>query len=364
MGRLQANSSLVKTNKISVKKQNLGGGKISLYKKPFAPNALQGLSLWLKADAGTTTEAEYFISSIVVSEAGTPSANGTYSRASGGETSFTNPNGSYIDFVEDDLWSLSGYVNDEVYDEPLYLFTIQGNNIVEVSQDAWGQLPLPTTNTSLTATGNIIVTAWADQSGNGNNAVGSDTLPTLQSNAINGYAAIRFNNINSDVSKFIISNNFNLKNSSVFVVVKQLNLDNPFARMLGFLGSNNDYDSDDGLAFLFNNFANQLQLTSNGNDAIIPNLVANNVFAVVSYKINNSGNISVFYNGASEGTGQNSNMGSQNSGGLLYIGQGSQDVTAAGLDGDIVEVILYNSNLTTLERQQVEAYLNAKYNIY
>ena len=28
MGRLQANSSLVKTNKISVKKQNLGGGKI------------------------------------------------------------------------------------------------------------------------------------------------------------------------------------------------------------------------------------------------------------------------------------------------------------------------------------------------
>jgi len=38
--------------KISIKKQNTGGGKIELYK--FLPNLLQGLSLWLKADAGVT----------------------------------------------------------------------------------------------------------------------------------------------------------------------------------------------------------------------------------------------------------------------------------------------------------------------
>jgi len=207
------------------------------------------------------------------------------------------------------------------------------------------------------------VTAWADQSGNGNNAVGSDTLPTLQSNAINGYPAIRINNF-GNTSKFTVSNNFNLKNSSVFIVVKQLNLDNSFARMLAFLGSNNDYDSDDGLAFLFNNFAPQLQLTSNANDAIIANLVAQNVFASVAYKIDGSGNMSVFYNGGSEGTGQNVSMSSQNSGGAIYIGQGSQNITAAGLYGDIAEIILYNSNLTTPQRQQVETYLNAKYAIY
>jgi hypothetical protein len=207
------------------------------------------------------------------------------------------------------------------------------------------------------------VTAWADQSGNGNNAVGSDTLPTLQSNAINGYPAIRFNNI-EETSKFTISNNFNLKNSSVFVVVKQLNLDNAFARTLSFPGSNNDYDSDDGLAFVFNNTVPQLQVESNSNNAVIENLVANNVFASVSYKIDNSGNISVFYNGASEGTAQNANMTSQNSGGSLYIGQTSRDITAEGLYGDIAEVIVYNSNLTTPQRQQVEGYLNTKYAIY
>jgi hypothetical protein len=134
--------------------------------------------------------------------------------------------------------------------------------------------------------------------------------------------------------------------------------------MLAFLGSNNDYDSNDGLAFVFNNVASQLQVESNSNSAVIENLVANNVFASVSYKIDNSGNMSVFYNGASEGTAQNANMTSQNSGGSLYIGQGSQNVSGAGLYGDIAEVILYNSNLTTPERQQVEAYLNTKYAIY
>ena len=207
------------------------------------------------------------------------------------------------------------------------------------------------------------VTGWADQSGNGNNAVGSDILPTLQSNAINGYPAIRFNNDGEDISKFTIDNSFNLKNSSVFIVVKQLNTDNLFARMLAFLGENEDYDSDDGLAFLFNNTIPQLQLTSNGTDAIVDNLVAENVFALVSYKIDNSGNMSVFYNGVLGGTDGNLNMASQNSG-TLYIGQGSQNLGASGLYGDIAEVILYNSNLTTPQRQQVEAYLNTKYAIY
>jgi hypothetical protein len=214
-----------------------------------------------------------------------------------------------------------------------------------------------------TATTNSI-TSWSDQSGNGNNAVPQDTLPTLQSNAINGLPSIRFNNIDPDVSRFTISNNFNLKNSSAFVVVKQISLGNGFPRILSFLGSNDDYDSNDGLTFLFNNTVPQLQLTSNANDAIIENSVADNQFALVNYKIDGSGNISIFYNGISESTGQNSAMSSQNSGGALYIGQGSQNAVASGLYGDIAEVIFYSRALTTTERKQVEGYLNAKYAIY
>ena len=241
---------------------------------------------------------------------------------------------------------------------------------VQTQRKVGGGAAIPTSGLSLwlkanagVTTSGSNVTGWADQSGNGNNAVGSDTLPTLQSNAINGYPAIRINNTGINVSKFTIDNSFNLKNSSVFIVVKQLNTDNLFARMLAFLGENEDFSSDDGLAFLFNNTVPQLQLTSNANDAIVENLVAENVFALVSYKIDNIGDMSVFYNGVLGGTGGNFDMASQN-GGSLYIGQGSQNLSASGLYGDIAEVILYNSNLTTPQRQQVEAYLNTKYAIY
>jgi hypothetical protein len=209
------------------------------------------------------------------------------------------------------------------------------------------------------------VTAWADQSGNGKNAVGADTLPTLQSNAINGLPAIRFNNTGTDVSRFAISSSFNLKNSSAFVVVKQLNLDNSYPRFLSFLSLNDlDYNADDGLCALFNNGIPQLQITSNANDCSIENGTANNAFALISYKIDNSGNISAFYNGGSEGTGQNSSMASQNGLGEIYIGQSQSNITSEGLYGDIAEIVMYSRSVTTPERQQVEEYINTKYAIY
>ena len=200
------------------------------------------------------------------------------------------------------------------------------------------------------------VTAWADQSGNGKNATGANTLPTLQSNAINGYPAIRFNNIDSDTSKFVISSSFNLKNSSAFVVVKQLGA-NEYARYLSFPSlAALDYNANDGLAVLFNNGVPQLQITSNAIDATFADADANNVFAIASYKIDNSGNMSLFYNGDSDGTNQNSNMASQNGVSEIYIGQSPSNITT--------EIVMYSRAVTTQERQQIEAYLNTKYAIY
>jgi len=54
MGRLQANSSLVKTNKISVQKTNLGGGKLSLSK--FDPRNISNIALWTKQGSLTDTQ--------------------------------------------------------------------------------------------------------------------------------------------------------------------------------------------------------------------------------------------------------------------------------------------------------------------
>ena len=244
---------------------------------------------------------------------------------------------------------------------------VEGAGTASSTGSAYATNPTPpTTVSSITSTVTTDnVAGWTDQSGNGNNAVGADTLPTLQSNAINGYPAIRFNNIGSDTSKFVISSSFNLKNSSAFVVVKQLNLDNEYARFLSFLSLNDlDYNADDGLCALFNNGVPQLQITSNANDCSIENGTANNAFALISYKIDNSGNMSAFYNGGSEGTGQNSSMESQNGLGEIYIGQSQSNITIEGLYGDIAEIVMYSRSVTTSERQQVEAYLNSKYQIY
>ena len=53
----------------------------------------------------------------------------------------------------------------------------------------------------------------------------------------------------------------------------------------------------------------------------------------------------------------------------IGIGNGGSDSTPwsaeyGGFKGDLAEVIFYNRALTISERQQVEAYLNQKYNIY
>ena len=98
-------------NKISVKKTNTGSGKISLYKK-FAPNALQGLALWLKADAGVSKFSYNYISEIVITGTSNPSFAGTYT-ANGVPTynfedgivdiySFTGPAGKSMVWSADD----------------------------------------------------------------------------------------------------------------------------------------------------------------------------------------------------------------------------------------------------------------------
>ena len=54
MGLLKANSSLIKTNEVSVKKTNLGRGKLSLSK--FDPKKISNIALWTKQGSLTDTQ--------------------------------------------------------------------------------------------------------------------------------------------------------------------------------------------------------------------------------------------------------------------------------------------------------------------
>ena len=56
MGLLKANSSLINTNEVSVKKTNLGGGKLSLSK--FDPKNISNIALWTKQ--GSLTDISHY----------------------------------------------------------------------------------------------------------------------------------------------------------------------------------------------------------------------------------------------------------------------------------------------------------------
>lgn len=339
------------SSKISIKKQNLGGGKISLYKR-FAPNALEGLSLWLKADAGTTTVAEQFISQIILTGAGTSTSNGTYTRASGGTTSFSGPNGNSIT-LDDTSWI--------VFDNTAQLDTYINYSIsFSSSWSIYGGAPdAPTATTTLTPTGNTFVTAWADQSGNGNNATSPTIAPTFMPSSINSKPAISFNSDDSwmQIPQNSIGNNGNI---SIFIVLN-------YASGLCILNKGDlatfeetawEITTTNGFGFV-NNDGEE----SSWN--VVPISLATNIPLLLE-GFSSAGASQLAFNGANSGSSSGANVGFNNISQYIGIGGGGTNGQNQNnpLDARIAEIIIYDRQVTTPERQQVEAYLNEKYAIY
>jgi hypothetical protein len=212
------------------------------------------------------------------------------------------------------------------------------------------------------------VTNWADQSGNGENATtqnGGANSPIFVSNAQNGMPAIEFNNsiLGGNAFMRITSPAFNLKSSTAFFVTKQ-NIQLSFARFFSFVpASGQDFDSNNGLAVLYNNTASpkRFQIESNSQVAF-ENASNYQAFGIASYTITSGGLITPFFNSTAGTSATNASMGATNSADAL-IAQGSQILAATSFDGQIAEILIYNQVLTTPERQQVGAYLSTKYAI-
>jgi hypothetical protein len=334
--------------------RKIGGGAA-----PFSPADLSGLSLWLKADAGTTTEAEQFISQIIFSGAGTTTSNGTYTRASGGTTGFTGPNGNTMNF---DIKEAGGFVfqiSDATFEDITYNVVIANDEITAITL-VNGESPAPTATTSLTATGNTIVTAWADQSGNGNNA-SSIFPPALVSNILNSKPVLRFNgawqqmNLTSSIGGtaytilIVCKNNDNVNGSMFFWTT-----DNAYERYIASITSASYNASARNKFILAENDAGG----GEGEESIIAwssTAVNNNYF--IGTAIQNGGGKA--YSNGSGGTGSLGTFSASNTFNLIGgYGFGYE------LDGDVAEIIAYNRAVNSTERQQVEAYLNTKYAIY
>jgi len=324
---------------------------------------LTGLSLWLKADAGVSTTPETFISQVVISGGGRSAMNGTYTRASGGETSFVKTGDSnfqihwtgeewYIDgdeyYCESDESNQTEYAYNPSYD-------MSSNWLISVAYGCDGTPP--TGSLTLTPTGNTLVTAWADQSGVGNNATSPDTYPTFIASSINSKPAISFNGDDSwmqipqnnignegNISIFVVLNYtdglviFNKGDAATFPeTVWEITTSNGF----GFV---DDVESEEP-------FWNTIPVILNTNTPLLLEAFSN------------EGGSQIAFNGTNSGDPCGPNDSFNNISQYIGIGGGGTDGANQGnpLNARIAEIIIYNRQVTNPERQQVEAYLMAKY---
>ena len=205
------------------------------------------------------------------------------------------------------------------------------------------------------------VTAWADQSGNGNNASSEEeTRPTLVSNTLNAKPVLRFDGagqkmaITSSIggtaySIFIVCKNNDNENGSMFL----WSTDENFAKYIGSVTATS-YNASIRNKFILS----ENDVGSGEGDSIIAwsSIAVNNNYFIGTATQNGGGKA---YSNGSGGADSLGAFSASNTFNLIGgYGFGYE------LDGDVAEIISYNRAVTTPERQQVEAYLNTKYAIY
>ena len=311
-----------------------------------------GLSLWLKADAGLTTTPEQFISQVVISGGGRSAMNGTYTRAIGGETSFVKTGDS--NFVIN--WTgAEWYINgDEYYCESdnsnqteyAYNPSYDMSSNWLISPDFGCDGTPPTGSLTLSPTGTLLVTAWADQSGNGCNATPLTASPTLTT--INSKSFVSFNGVDQALVGANVISALPCTIISVLQVASYLGEDLWFEQ----------YDETDYIG-LYANGDSFGWTAYNGapfesTDSPWPTNTTQ-----LATTIFDGANSAHFHNGSLAGTGDS---GDRTPAGSYYL---SYFVPVSSYKNyKIAEIIVYNLALTTPQRQQVEAYLNTKYAIY
>lgn len=202
---------------------------------------------------------------------------------------------------------------------------------------------------------------WKDMSGLMNNAFQIYSLyrPSLQSNIINGYSALYFEN-NHTVNVSLSLNYF-----TVFSVVKSYDEDiiyqfgnNPNTETGFYLKGTNIYSPN---TIIVNSSGTSMKnhtndwLTAGGTWKILTQSYNGTHDTNKLYINSNKINLSTY-------SGYNGNPGSLSSTKTLYIG-GNHNNTS-GIRGYIAEYLVFNRELSNSERGTVLNYLNSKFQIY
>jgi hypothetical protein len=205
---------------------------------------------------------------------------------------------------------------------------------------------------SLVTTDGAAVARWADKSGLGNHATQgtANARPLLKTSVKNGKNILRFDGSNDRLFNLNAVSSLVTDTRTVFIVSKQTNSSSEQCQ----------FDVANNYALTQNNTAGKWyrvtgsSFTSPGRNWWL--------FSVVDSGL--GGTSKGYINGASETNfGIVDKLGSRGNGNFAV---GDIGGASGGLpfNGDISEILIYNTALTTTQRQSVETYLNSKWAIY
>jgi len=201
-------------------------------------------------------------------------------------------------------------------------------------------------DTGVTLNGST-VSSWADQSGNGNDAIQgtAGAQPLWVGNQINEFPIVRFDGVNDYLQYSEIATT----NLSIFSVYKKELSSNNGVIVGGYYAAITDFNASSYLFMMQGN--NYSYFNGGGNtSATLISALSDGVVA----------NMKLYKNGIQQTAG--SSDGTSSSFDFEYVGYRAY-FDNWGKD-DIAEIIIYDSPLSDADRQQVENYLNNKYAIY
>ena len=197
------------------------------------------------------------------------------------------------------------------------------------------------------------VSTWKDMTQYGNDATQgvAANQPTWKNNVINGYPTIRFNGSTSYLNGQSVFPT--MSDYTLFAVIKTSTSCTTSCVMLG-----SPYDK-----YAFYVYANALRLNQNGSGSTASTnpIFMNTPYLVEAIYVNASLLATYYINGVSSGTTNPPAAIPSGTGANIQIGA---DLTNYFFSGDIAEILLYGSALSSQDRSLIESYLNSKYGIY
>lgn len=231
-----------------------------------------------------------------------------------------------------------------------------------------------TAGTTLATTDGTSIALWKDKSGNSRNLAQSTSgnRPVLKKAVVNSLDGIRFDGTNDYLD---YATNIRPSAYSVFVVVNKTTTSS-----VTFCGASDTAGNGHARYFEISSgfyATNDIGIiTGNGTDSYkglytqnsAGNLIVNNTPTVLSMTSSVTGSgttLELFKNNSAPATTViGANITSVAAVNRNFAVGRLGDYNGNYLQGDIYEILIYNSALTTTQRQQVESYLNTKWKVY